>query len=146
MQRMTDEIRMNSTLLEATDGKKKRTLACPCGDTKVGDSSYLYKVKGNFVAMRDGTPDADEVNGFGNVKVQWIAPAGHTGQQLIDAVRTATESNALLVFIFHGVGGEHSINVSQEAHAQLLKYLKQNESQVWVAPVIDIAEYIKQKK
>jgi peptidoglycan-N-acetylglucosamine deacetylase len=143
MQRMTDEIKMNSALLEATDGKKKRTLACPCGDSKVGDSSYLYKVKDNFVAMRDGTPDADDVNGFGAAKIQWIAPAGHTGEQLVDAVKRAMESNAMLIFVFHGVGGEHSINVSQQAHSQLLQFLKQNESQVWVAPFIDIAEYIK---
>jgi peptidoglycan/xylan/chitin deacetylase (PgdA/CDA1 family) len=146
MRRMTDEIKMNSALLEATDGKTKRTLACPCGDTKVGDSSYLYKVKNNFVAMRDGTPDANEVNGFGGVTIQWMGPNGHTGEQLIAAVKQAMESNALLIFVFHGVGGEHGINVSLQAHSELLQFLKQNQSQVWVAPFIDIAEYIKGRK
>lgn len=146
MERVTNEIKMNSALLEATDGKKKRTLACPCGDSKVGDSSFLYRVKDDFVAMRDGTPDANDVNGFGNVTIQWMGPNGHTGEQLIDAVKKAMESNALLIFVFHGVGGDHSLNVSTKAHSELLHFLKKNESQVWVAPFIDIAEHIKAGK
>jgi len=143
MRRMTDEIKMNSALLEATDGKTKRTLACPCGDTKIGDSSYLYKVKNNFIAVRDGTPDANDVNGFGGVTIQWMGPNGNSGDEMIAAVKRAMKSNALLVFVFHGVGGDHNINISLEAHRELLQFLKQNESQVWVAPFIDIAEYIK---
>ena len=145
LQRATDEIKMNSALLEATDGKKKRTLACPCGDTKVGDSSYLFRVKDNFVAVRDGTPDANAVNPFRGVTVQWVSVYENTGEQLIAAVKRAMESNALLIFVFHGVGGEHSINVSAAAHRQLLQFLKQQESQVWVAPFVDIAEYVKTK-
>lgn len=145
LQRMTDEIKMNNALLEATDGKKKRTLACPCGDTKVQDSSYLYGLKDHFVGFRDGTPDANDVNHFGAVKVQWVTAYENTGDQLIAAVKQAMESNALLVFVFHGVGGEHSINVSAEAHRALLTFLKKQESQVWVAPFIEIAEYLKSR-
>jgi hypothetical protein len=48
--------------------------------------------------------------------------------------------------VFHGVGGDHNINISLEAHRELLQFLKQNESQVWVAPFIDIAEYIKRDR
>ncbi|HJT73477.1 MAG TPA: polysaccharide deacetylase family protein [Chitinophaga sp.] len=145
MQRMTDEVKMNNALLEATDGKKKRTLACPCGDTKVGDSSYLYSVKDNFVAIRDATPDATDVNGFGGVNIQWVTVINNSGDQLIAAVKHAMETNALLVFVFHGVGGDHAINVSAQAHRELLQFLKKNESQVWVAPFIEIAENIKKK-
>jgi sialate O-acetylesterase len=34
------------------------------------------------------------------------------------------------------------LNVSLEAHRQLLRYLKQNEKEIWVAPMITVAEYI----
>lgn len=146
MERATNEIKMNSALLEATDGKKKRTFACPCGDSKVGDSSFLYKVKNDFVAMRDGTPDANDVNGFGAVTVQWMGPNGNSGAEMIEAVKKAMASNALLVFVFHGVGGDHSINISTQAHSELLQFLLQNESQVWIAPFIDIAEHIKKPR
>jgi sialate O-acetylesterase len=33
--------------------------------------------------------------------------------------------------------------VSLEAHRRLLQFLKQNEKQVWVAPMIEVAEHIK---
>lgn len=145
LQRMTDEIKTNNALLEATDGKKKRSLACPCGDTKIGDSSYLYGLKDNFVAFRDGTPDAYQANGFPANTIQWMGPAGDTGDQLIAAVQKAMDSKALLVFVFHGVGGEHALNVSSEAHRQLLQFLKKNESQIWVAPFVDIAGYIRSR-
>jgi sialate O-acetylesterase len=146
LQRMTDEVRMTSTLLYATDGKTKRTLGCPCGDTRIGDSSYITAVKDQFVAFRDGTPDANAANNFGKVTVEWMGPNNNTGEELIAAVKKAMQDNAFLIFVFHGVGGEHSINVSAKAHTELLQFLKQNESQVWVAPFIDISEHIKANK
>ena len=50
---------------------------------------------------------------------------------------------ALLVFLFHGVGGEHNLNVSLEAHSRLLHYLREKENEVWVAPVIEVAKYVR---
>jgi hypothetical protein len=69
---------------------------------------------------------------------------GQTGEQLIALVKQAMEKKALLVLLFHGVGGEHDLNVSLEAHSKLLHFLKENEKDIWVAPLIDIAGYIKQ--
>ena len=146
MQRITDEVKSSSAILFATDGKTKRTFGSPCGDQKIGDSSYITQVKDQFVAFRDGSPEANAANGFGNVTVQWMGPSNNTGADMIAAVKKAMESNALLVFVFHGVGGEHSLNVSSGAHTELLQFLKQNESQVWVAPFINIAEHIKANK
>ena len=68
---------------------------------------------------------------------------GQTGDQLIEMVKQAEQTNALLVFLFHGVGGEHSLNVSLQAHSELLHYLKQKQKDIWVAPMIDVAEFIK---
>jgi hypothetical protein len=47
------------------------------------------------------------------------------------------------VIIFHGVGGEHALNVSLPAHSQLLHYLKQHEKDIWVAPLAEVAGFIK---
>ena len=51
-------------------------------------------------------------------------------------------NNTYLVFLFHGVGGEHSLNVSLEAHRKLLLFLKQHEKEIWVAPFIEVTEYV----
>lgn len=145
LKRYRDEILTTNALLEATDGKKQRTLGCPCGDTRLGDSSIIQAVKNNIVASRDGTPDANEANGFGNVAIQWMGPADNTGAQMIDAVKKAMEGRALLIFVFHGVGGEHAINVSSQAHSELLQFLKKNQQDIWVAPFIEVAQYMKRK-
>jgi sialate O-acetylesterase len=63
---------------------------------------------------------------------------------MIEWVKQATASNSLLVILFHGVGGGHGLNVSLEAHRELLYYLKANEKAVWVATMITVAEHIKQ--
>mgnify|MGYP001217441815 CR=1 FL=1 len=142
VQRAADEIMMNQALLEATDGKKKRTLACPCGESSIADSSFLFAAKEYFVATRDGTPDAVAVNQFKPANVQWIMADASTENQLVDAMKKAVDNNALLVIVFHGVGGEHAINISLDAHRNLMRYIKQNESKIWVAPFLEIAEYM----
>jgi sialate O-acetylesterase len=66
-----------------------------------------------------------------------------TGKELIDLVKKAMSSNTMLVFLFHGVGGEHGLNVSLPAHRELLQFLKQNEKEIWIAPMLEVAEFIK---
>jgi hypothetical protein len=70
--------------------------------------------------------------------------AGQSGDELIDLVKKAIADEALVVFLFHGVGGEHNLDVSLAAHRQLLNFLKQNEGNIWVAPLVEIAEYVKE--
>jgi len=144
IQRLTDEIRMANTLLEALDGRMKRTFAYPCGDTKVGDSSYVDKIRENFLAARGVKAKMQRLNEINWYDVGSYMINGQSGDELIDLVRKAMEDNALLVFLFHGVGGEHSLNVSLDAHRKLLYFLKQNEKDVWIAPLIEIAEYVRE--
>jgi sialate O-acetylesterase len=71
---------------------------------------------------------------------------GQSGDELIALVKQAMANHSLLVFLFHGVGGGHSLNVSLTAHSKLLHFLKENEKDIWVAPMTDIAEYIRSVK
>ena len=52
------------------------------------------------------------------------------------------EEKKLLVFLFHGVGGEHGLNVSLAAHRELLLFLKKHEQDIWIAPMVDVAKFI----
>jgi peptidoglycan-N-acetylglucosamine deacetylase len=45
VQRMVDEIKMTNVFLESLDGKKKRTFAFPCADTKIHDTAYFDGLK-----------------------------------------------------------------------------------------------------
>lgn len=141
--RLMDEIRMTNTLLKAIDGKTKRTFAYPCGDTKIGDSSYIGLLKNDFIAARGTESRMPAISQISLYNIECYGINGETGDQLIALVKKAMQTNSLLVFLFHGVGGGHSLNVSLEAHSQLLHFLKQNQNDVWVAPMIDIAEHVK---
>jgi hypothetical protein len=52
------------------------------------------------------------------------------------------ETNSLLVILFHGVGGGNSLNVSLPAHREFLQYLKKNEKDIWIAPMIEVADFV----
>lgn len=68
---------------------------------------------------------------------------GQTGKELIALVKKAMQTNSMIVFLFHGVGGEHSLNVSLDAHRKLLRFLKDNEKKIWNPTFIEAARYIK---
>lgn len=143
VQRMVDEIRMTNVLLSSIDNSSKRTFAYPCGDIKAGDSSYISKIEDDFIAARGVERKMQGINDIALYDIGAYMINGASGDELIDLVKQAIDKNALLVFLFHGVGGGHSLNVSSEAHSELLHYLKQNEEEIWVAPLAEIACYVK---
>lgn len=142
-QRMADEIGMMNVLLQTLDGKTERTFAYPCGDMKVGDTDYYKLVDTKFIAARGVRSEMKPLGQLNYADIGSYAIVGQTGEQLIELVKQAQASNALLVFLFHGVGGGHSMNVALPEHAKLLRYLKQHESAIWTAPFIDVVKYAK---
>ncbi len=144
MQRLIDEIKVANVLLNAVDGKTKRTFAYPCGDTTIGDSSYVPKIKDDFLAARGVEEKMQKIYEIDLYDIGAYMINGQSGEELIELVKRARDQNDLLVFLFHGVGGEHALNVSLNAHSQLLHFLKQNEKDIWVAPMVEIAGYVKE--
>ena len=143
VKRMTDEIRTMNNILKAIDGKTKRTFAYPCGDTKIHDTAYIDGLKNDFIAARGVSPVMLTIDKIDLYNVGCYGMNGQSGDEMIALVKQAIASHTLLVFLFHGVGGEHALNVSLAAHSQLLHFLKQNKKDIWIAPMIDVAEYIK---
>lgn len=141
--RMEDEIRMTNVLLQTLDGRSIRTFAYPCGDTTAGGSSYIDDIKDDFPAARGVKGNVSTIEEVDLYNTDTYVINGQSGDELIGLVKQAMSQNGLVVFLFHGVGGGHSLNVSLEAHRQLLQFLKQNEQQLWVAPMIEIAEHVK---
>jgi len=143
VKRMMLEIKTMDNILKAIDGKTERTFAYPCGDTKIHDSLYFDGLKKDFVAARGVKPEMLAIDKIDLYNIGCYGINGETGEQLIALAKQAMANHSLLVFLFHGVGGEHSLNVSLLAHSQLLHLLKQNERDIWIAPMIDVAHFIK---
>ena len=142
VQRMESEVRMTNVFLQSLDNKQKRTFAFTCGDMKIGDSPFIQGMKKDFVAARAVRHQMHKINEVDLLNVDCYAVNGESGTQMIEWVKKAVQTNSLLVILFHGVGGEHSINVSSEAHRELLTYLKQNEKDIYIAPMLTVAEHI----
>lgn len=144
--RMNNEILAMNNILKAIDGKDERTFAYPCGDMNIHDSAYLDYMKYKFVATRGVTPEMLPINKVDLNKVGCYMENGASGEEMISLIKKAMQTHTLLVFLFHGVGGEHNINISLAAHSRLLHFLKQNEKDLWIAPMIDVAKFINTKQ
>jgi peptidoglycan/xylan/chitin deacetylase (PgdA/CDA1 family) len=143
MAREANEIHMNNVLLKAIDGKDKRTFAYPCGDLKIGDDLIYPHIQKDFVGARGvgaGMQTIEKVD-LGNIDCYMIDKK--SADYMIGLVKQAMQTHTLLVFLFHGVGGGHNINVDLNEHSKLLHFLKQNEKDIWIAPMVDVAEHIK---
>ena len=144
--RMVDEIRQANVLLKAIDGKSERTFAYTCGDMTIADSSFAGLIHDDFVAARGVTGRMEMITTVDLFDIGSYMMSGSTGSELIELVKQAQHEGAMLVFLFHGVGGEHAINIPLEAHRELLHYLKENEQDIWVAPLVTVGEYIQEHR
>lgn len=146
VKRMENEVRMANLFLHALDGKTKRTFAFTCGDMKIDDSLFINGMKNDFVAARAVRNEMHKINEIDFYNVDCYMVNNHSFQQMKEWVDRAVETNSLLVILFHGVGGGNALDVSLPAHREFLRYLKRNEKDVWVAPMVEVAEYIKSKR
>ena len=143
VKRMVDETRMTNLFLHALDGKIKRTFAFTCGDMKIGDSSFIIAMKNDFVAARAVRNQMHKLNEVDLYNVDCYMVNNHSFGQMKEWVDKAIQTYSLLVILFHGVGGGNALDVSLPAHREILQYLKKNEKDIWIAPMLDVAEFIK---
>lgn len=146
LRKMQDEVKMCNTYLKAIDGKDKRTFAFTCGHKKVIEGEFIQTLSNEFVAARSVRSQMHSINEQNLMDIDCYSMEGTTGEQMIELVKQAQSSGKLLVFLFHGVGGEHGLNVSKEAHSKLLHYLKENEKDIYIDTMLNVAEHIKQIK
>ncbi len=137
-----NEITKASEALSAIDGKSERTFAYTCGDTSVLDTSFVEGIKGLFTAARGVNRDFDELESLDIYHLNTHSMAGHDAAHMKALVDKAIEQERLLVFLFHGVGGEHDLNVEKEDHDELVRYIKQREDDIWVSTLVDISSFI----
>lgn len=140
---IVNEIGMANVVLKAVDGKEKRSFAYTCGDMAAGDTVFVGLIRDEFIAARGVSSRMNPYCGTDLFDVGAYMVMNQTGDELINLVKQAQKENTFLVFLFHGVGGEHSINVSAEAHSQLVHFLKANEKDIWVASFGEVTEYMK---
>jgi peptidoglycan/xylan/chitin deacetylase (PgdA/CDA1 family) len=143
VKRMENEVRMTNLFLKALDGKSKRTFAFTCGDMIVDDSLFINGMKNDFVAARAVRNEMHKINEINLYNVDCYMVNNHSFEQMKEWVDKGMQTNSLLVILFHGVGGGNSLDVSLPAHREFLKYLRMNEKDIWIAPMLEVADHIK---
>lgn len=144
VKRMENEMRMTNLFLHSLDGKTKRTFAFTCGDMKIADSSFINGMKKDFVAARAVRNEMHKINEVDLYNVDCYVVNNHSFEEMKAWVDKAIQTNSLLVILFHGVGGGNGLDVSIENHRKILCYIKQKEKEIYVAPMLELAEHINQ--
>jgi peptidoglycan-N-acetylglucosamine deacetylase len=145
LRRITDEIKLANTLLKAVDGREKRTIAYTCGDHKAGTTDFIPQIMDDFTGARGVASRMENIESVNLYNIGAYMMSGQSGEEMINLVKQAQESGRLLVFLFHGVGGEHGLNVSLEAHNQLVDYLQKNKREIWITTMTEVAEFAGKK-
>lgn len=140
------ETEMTNIFLESLDGKKQRTFAYTCGDTETAEGSFISAIKQQFVAMRGVKGDVNRLSNLDVTNLNCYVVDDGNADQLQSWAEKAKSENALLVVLFHGVGGGHNINVDLKKHNAFLKYLKDNERDFWVTTLLDAAQHCVEHK
>lgn len=148
VEQMLAEIQLSNSFLQALDGKKTHTFAYPCAHLTAGGMSYKDSISHYATASR-GVWDYSAILpaplavDLDNVPA-W-APSGVEGKNLIAYVQKVIDNQTLSTFCFHGVGAEH-LQVSKEAHEELLQWLAANRDKVWVTTFKEATDFLASKK
>ncbi|HPH46705.1 MAG TPA: chitooligosaccharide deacetylase, partial [Chryseolinea sp.] len=135
------EVEMTNTFLESLDGKKERTFAYTCGDTETGEGSFIEAIKSQFISMRGVRGELNKLETMDLKNIDCYVVDDSNADQLMLWAEKAKKENALLVILFHGVGGGHAINVDLKIHNGFLKYLKAHESDYWVTTMLEASKH-----
>ena len=141
-----EEINQANLILEKIDGKKQRTFAYPCGDLTISDTLFYNYLKNDFVAARGVKSDFPKITEVDLSNINASSQVKTTAEQMIQKIEEAEKSESFIVFIFHGVGGGHSLNVDLKEHKKLLQYLNKRKEEIWTAPMLEVAKHIKKTK
>ncbi len=141
-----DEVRIQNTMLKALDGKTTRTFAYTCGDLNVAGESIVPYMKDYFIAARDVQPGLNYQGKIDWYKLKILSVRGQDIRVLKEEVDRAIKEKAMLVFLFHGVEKGAPLSTSYVIHKELVAYIKSKENEIWVAPMVEVAEFVKVKE
>ena len=141
MERLMSELYTANSLLKAVDGREKRSFAYTCTNHTIQGVSFVDQIRTLFPCARGG---GEMPASMDQVDPHYMPSWGvedPSGEELIRYVDQAAERGTMAVIMFHSVGGGY-LNVSSDAHEQLLDYLHQRRDIFWVAPFQQVMQHV----
>lgn len=141
LERLLSELHTANSLLKAVDGKEERSFAYTCTNHSIQGVSFVDQIRTLFPAARGG---GDMPGSMDMIDAHYVPSWGvedPTGKELIRYVDQAMENGTMAVLMFHSVGGGY-LNVSREAHDELLAYLDGRRDILWVDTFEEVMKYV----
>jgi len=146
------ELEIANLVLYLIDGKHERTYGNTCCDTTIGRGSHEISMddilRRLFIAAR-GPFNRQITNPRAPINLMQVGHFGADSQNMdyedIQAeIKQAAEMGGWIVFMIHGVGKEtHSLYIDKGVHEKLVAWLAANRVDIWTAPFIEVAKYVK---
>lgn len=146
LEKIYEEIQMANTFLQALDSLKQRTFAYPCSNFHADGEDYSDSLYRYVTAARDAYDIPNKLPSPAGMDLYHVpswAPNNHGAHFLIAYVDTIIQNETLSTITFHGVGAEH-LQVSKQAHEELLKYLDSKRDEIWVTTFKEATDYLRQ--
>jgi sialate O-acetylesterase len=148
LRRLRDELALANDVLGLIDGQAHRTYGNTCHQIHVGPDAQRVDIapviEELFLGARGQAdrlvdPAAPEFANLGCMNGD-----RKDLHQLRAMVDQALQQGAWLIFCFHGVGeNTHSRYAGKDMHAGLFRWLAERKSDIWTAPVVDVARYLR---
>lgn len=150
--------KMEAELLEANKeieklyGVKTSDFAYPCGQTFVNrgkdTKSYVPVIAKNFVSGRTWLDEVPNDPAFCDLaQITGVEMDNKSMKDIMALIEMTRKDKLWLVLAGHDIG-EKGIRQTTEAEMleELLPYLVKNSNKIWVAPVGEIAEYVRDQR
>jgi sialate O-acetylesterase len=152
--RLRAELEIANLVLYLLDGRRERTFGNTCCNTTIGcgkQEMLMDEVLSElFVAARGpiSRQIADVKKGINLMQV------GHFGgdrddialEDIQKTIERAAAMGGWAVFMIHGVGvGTHALYMEKSTHEKLVAWLAANQADIWTAPFIEVAQFVKQQ-
>ncbi|MEE3258545.1 MAG: polysaccharide deacetylase family protein [Candidatus Latescibacterota bacterium] len=148
-ERWSDEMRVADFTLSLIDGQTKRSFGNTCCNTEIGQGETLESIdpliEKLFVAGRG--PHRKQVVDLANINYNALghfSGDGRSATELREEIERAVAGGGWIIYMIHGVGeGTHGLFIDESEHQQLVQYLGEQQDEIWVAPLKEVAHYLK---
>jgi len=141
LERLMSELYTANSLLKAVDGREERSFAYTCTNHTIRGVSFVEQIRTLFPSARGGGEMPVSIDRVDPHYVPSWGVEDPSGEDLISYVKQALDRGTLAVIMFHSVGGGY-LNVSREAHEQLLEYLEDHSEIFWVEPFQQVMQHV----
>lgn len=141
--KLVDEIKEANDTLHAVDGLTRRTYAYTCGDTTAADQqSYVSHLNALFPSARGVYRGNNKLDSLDLYQLKAFSIAGHSFSDIQPVIDKNHEQEGLLIFLLHGVGGGHSLNMELEEHQKMIEYLYGKKDEILITTMIEMTDFI----